>query len=120
MTSQALVTLSNSEEYFERLAEEKLLSVVAEHYTPAPESAIVLELLEKFIHPKYERTSALNHRLRALFRGFKEEVAPILLKNGLINAESPVNRTWKNYNHDLEVYSQTVYELLRVSKEVRT
>jgi hypothetical protein len=84
LTSQALVTLSNSEEYFQRLAEEKLISVVAECYTPAPESAIILEVLEKFIHPRYERSSGLNHRLRALFRGFKEEVAPILLKNGLI------------------------------------
>jgi hypothetical protein len=36
LTSQALLTLNNSEEYFQRLADEKLLSVVAELYSPAP------------------------------------------------------------------------------------
>ena len=42
LTSQALLTLNNSLDYFTRLAEEKLLTVVAEYYSPAPESAIVL------------------------------------------------------------------------------
>lgn len=119
LTSQALLTLFNSQAYFQRIAEEKLLSVVADLYSPSPESAIVLEALQKFLHPRFERTSQLTHATKALFRGFKEEVAPILLKRGLIGEQSPVGRPWKNPAH-LDIYCEVVYELLTVSKEART
>ena len=84
LTSQALLTLNNSQDYFTRLAEERLLSIVAELYNPTPESAIVLEVLQKFLHPRYERSCPLTHTVKCLFRSLKEEVAPILLRKGLI------------------------------------
>lgn len=52
LTSQAMMTLSQSEEYFERVVEEKLLTHVGECYSYVPETHIVLECLAKFIHPK--------------------------------------------------------------------
>lgn len=119
LTSQALLTLSNSHDYFLRIAEEKLLTLVAELYSPAPESAIVLELLQKFIHPRYERTCLLTHAIKGVFRGFKEEVAGVLLRRGLMGEESPVGRAWRA-PQDLEVYCEIVYELLCVSEEART
>mgnify|MGYP000996668946 CR=1 FL=1 len=118
LTSQALCTLSNSQDYFARLAEEKILSTVAEYYSPAPESAIVLELLQKFLHPRFERTSPLTHATKALFRGFKEEVAPVLLRRGLIGEESPVGRPWKSPAH-LDTYCEVVLEVLYVSGAAR-
>jgi hypothetical protein len=120
LTSQALLTLPNSEDYFSRLAEEKLLTVIAEYYSPTPESTIVLELLQKFLHPTYERSCALTHKIKAIFRAFKEEVAPVLLRKGLIGQESPLSRKWKNPVQDMEVYCEIVYELLCVSDEART
>lgn len=80
-----------------------MLSVLSERYSAAPEDAIILECLEKFIHPKLERNAPISHKTKNLFKSLKEEVAVVLLKKGIIGEESPATRKWLKQN-DLEIY----------------
>ena len=55
LSNQALITFNNSEDYFHRLAEEKLLTIVAQLYNPSLDSIIVLKVLEIFMHPRFDQ-----------------------------------------------------------------
>ena len=83
------MTLCQSEEYFQRIAEEKLLTLLAECYLAIPDNRIVLECIEKFIHPKLKVNGFISQKNRFLFKSLKEEVALIFAQKGFITEEAP-------------------------------
>ena len=89
---------------------------IAESYSPE-NAKIVLECIEKFIHPNFKGNTQGIHHLNESFRSFKEQTAKGLLGKGFISQESPLS-LYKDKS-TLESYARIMYECLLVSKEVR-
>ena len=117
LTSQAIMTLSKSEEYFHRIADEKLVTHIAECYFAVPQCLVVLECLQKFIHPKIRRNGPLSHKNQSVFKTLKEEASAIFVAKKFITEESLLSRKWKTRGDQsqLDIYLQLLMECLDVS-----
>lgn len=91
---------------------------VAECYFAIPETHTVLECLQKFLHPRIERSGHLSHKTKAVFTQLKEEAAAVLLAKDFIKDEPLTKRKW-NRSTELEHYCEILYECLSVSEEMR-
>ena len=75
-----------------------MVTILAECYFDIPEKKLVLECIEKFIHPmchsKAERVGVLTHKTMHTFRLLREEVATVMFAKGYISEVPIAERNW--------------------------
>lgn len=126
MVNQAITTLNNSFDYFERMAEDKLLSKIAKIYRKEEKYSTVLQLLKTIIHPVQDVQSMTGHnpnqimnsKLERTFLSLKEEVAEALIKTNFISELSPLE-AYGLQNPALINYCEILLECLKVSEPCR-
>lgn len=69
--NQGIMTLAHSENFFLRIEEEKILTVIAEAFEPTEKKTIVLECLEMFLHPTMPSILESNSQLGKKFKSMK-------------------------------------------------
>jgi hypothetical protein len=82
LASQAILTLNNSEEFFVKVEQQKILAAIAHAYEPTPSRRIVLECIEKFIRSNQcPITLTKNQKpLKKVFESLKAQAANTLLE----------------------------------------
>lgn len=118
--SQAVLTLANSEELLKMVLQGRLLSHIASKYQPEKEYTLVLECLEKFIHPmpsKVTQPQPSIPKLQTLVHSLRVDTAYGFLENGLVPV---LSRAAEGYPLEkIDFFWHVFYECIKVSGDFR-